>query len=216
MKMAFQPAVSAFLITWAYEEFFHGRALERLLAECGQRLEQQRVENVARKSRLNEWLEAALGPLLSRAFTKELPAVYMSFGAIQELTTLRGYERLRELTTNPVLKYLCEAIAKQERRHFAWYFNSAKELLAKSPCARLLTRILLKLNWAPVGAGVKSKAEVDRLFGILFPRENGERLVREIDSKVGTLPGLEGIALMEPYFRRLITFTSASAIACSA
>jgi hypothetical protein len=202
MRIAFNPSVSAFLTTWSYEEFFHGYELGRLLAVCDSPLEEDRVESVTRKARFNEWLEAFFTPLLSRLFSRQFPAVYLSFGAIQEMTTLRGYENLHQYTRNPVLKILCERIAKQERRHFAWYFNHARELLLESSGARILARKLLEFNWVPVGAGIKSPEEVKRLFQTLFPRESARNFVREIDSKMGSLPGLEGIRLMETYFER--------------
>ncbi len=202
MKIAFKPSVAAFLTTWSYEEFFHGYELARLMAVCGSPLEEDRIEKVTRKARFNEWLEAVFAPLLSRIFSNQFPAVYLSFGAIQEMTTLRGYQHLKEYTRNPVLKILCDRIAKQERRHFAWYFNHARELLMESRGARMLARKLLEFNWVPVGAGIKSRAEVKRLFSILFPLESARRLVKEIDSKMGTLPGLDGIRLMEPYFEK--------------
>jgi rubrerythrin len=202
MKIAFKPSVAAFLTTWSYEEFFHGYELARLLAVCGSPLEEDRVERVTHKARFNEWLEAAFAPLLSRIFSNQFPAVYLSFGAIQEMTTLRGYEHLKQFTRNPVLQTLCERIAKQERRHFAWYFNHARELLLESRGARVLARKLLEFNWVPVGAGIKSPAEVKRLFSTLFPLESARQLVREVDAKIGSLPGLEGIRLMEPYFEK--------------
>ena len=204
MKIAFQPAIAAFLTTWSYEEFFHGHALARLLSECGHPLEANRVEKVSRKARLSEWLESALGPLLSWAFSNQFPAVYMSFGAVQEMTTLCGYERLEASTKNPVLKTLCARIAKQERRHFAWYFNNAREQLNRSRSTRLLARKLLELVWVPVGAGVKTTAEVNRLFSILFPTQHGAELVRKVDARIGTLPGMTGIRLMEHYFENTI------------
>jgi len=206
MKLAFRPAISAFLMTWGYEEFFHGHALASLMAVCGHALEEDRMERVVKKAKFNEWLEAVLGPLLSKVFSNQFPAVYLSFGAIQEMTTLRGYERLKVITRNPALKILCERIARQERRHFAWYFNNAKELLEESRLARTLARKLLEFNWVPVGAGVKSDAEVTRLFSILFPSEHGKHLVREVDAKMGTLPGLEGIQLMQPYFQKRLSY----------
>jgi hypothetical protein len=202
MKIAFTPSVSAFLTTWSYEEFFHGYELGRLLAVCGNPLEEDRIESVTRKARFNEWLEAILTPLLSRVFSRQFPAVYLSFGAIQEMTTLRGYEHLHQYTHNPVLKILCERIARQERRHFAWYFNHARELLLESSGARVLARKLLEFNWVPVGAGIKSPEEVKRLFLTLLSPESAREFVIEIDSKMGTLPGLEGVRLMETYFER--------------
>ncbi|MBO0857635.1 MAG: hypothetical protein J2P21_04110 [Chloracidobacterium sp.] len=203
MKIAFTPSVAAFLTTWSYEEFFHGYELGKLMSVCGSPLEEDRVESMTRKAGFNEWLEAIFAPLLSRIFSNQFPAVYLSFGAIQEMTTLRGYEFLQQYTQNPVLKILCERIAKQERRHFAWYFNHARELLLQSNGARILARKLLEFNWVPVGGGIKSREEVKRLFTTLFPSDFARGFVREIDSKMGTLPGLEGIKLMEPYFERM-------------
>jgi hypothetical protein len=203
MKIALEPDISAFLTTWSYEEFFHGQALTKLLEVTGNTLDNDRVESVSRRARFNERLEAIVGPILSTLFRNHFAGVYMSFGAIQEMTTLRGYESLHAKTRNPVLRTLCERIAKQERRHFAWYFNHAREELAKSPRSRFLARTLLQFNWVPVGAGVKSEAEVRRLFSTLFPAEHGDRLVQEVDSKIGALPGLGGIRLMHKYFHKV-------------
>jgi hypothetical protein len=204
MKIAFRPAIAAFLSTWSYEEFFHGYALARLLAECGHPLEENRVELVKKKAGINEWLEKVMGPLVSRVFSNQFPALYMSFGAVQELTTLRGYERLGERTQNPILRVLCQRIARQERRHFAWYFNNAREQLTGSRSAQLITRKLIELVWVPVGAGVKTRNEVVRLFSILFPGSYGEELVSEIDTRIGTLPGLRGVRLMQSYFKKAL------------
>src|SRR5687767_1581658 len=96
MKIAFKPSVAAFLTTWSYEEFFHGYELGKLMAVCGSPFEEDRVERMGRKARFNEWLEAIFAPLLSRVFSNQFPAVYLSFGAIQEMTTLRGYECLHQ------------------------------------------------------------------------------------------------------------------------
>ena len=202
MKIALQPDVAAFLTTWNYEEFFHGYELARLLEVCGHPLETERVEQVKRTSHLSERLEMWLTPLFSKLFANQFPAVYFAFGAIQELTTLRGYEHLKNYTRNPALKVLCERIAKQERRHFAWYFNHAREQLQQVRGAGWLARKLMEWFWVPVGAGVKTAEEVNRLFGLLFPGENGHQLVREIDARMDTLPGLGGLRLMETFFAR--------------
>jgi rubrerythrin len=200
MDIALQPDVAAFLTTWNYEEYFHGHALAKLLQVSGRGLSEDRVAAVKSQAKFNEWLERLFAPLLARIFSSQFPAVYMAFGAIQEMTTLRGYERLAKSTRNPILKTLCERIAKQERRHFAWYFNHARERLEASRSSRILAKTLLRINWVPVGAGVKSEEEVFRLFGIIFPDEIGRDVSEEIDLKMGTLPGLSGIRLMRRYF----------------
>jgi rubrerythrin len=200
MQARWEPAAAAFLTTWSYEEFFHGRALARLLRVAGHALPSSRVEEVGAGARANERLERLLGPLAARLFARQFPAVHMTFGAVHELTTLRGYERLAATTHNPVLRGLCQRIARQERRHFAWYFNHARAELRNRPSAQRVTRAVLRLNWVPVGAGVKSDAEVLRLYRVLFPGAIGTAVCVEIDQRIGSLPGLEGLRLLRGYF----------------
>lgn len=203
MKVAFEPDVAAFLATWNYEEFFHGYELERLLAACSVSLSPMRRQAKQEGARLNERVEALLLPLLSRLYEADFPAVYFTFGALQELTTLRGYERLGARSQNPGLAILCQRIAKQERRHFAWYFRRAQRILQGSTRARFLTRQALRLNWVPVGAGVHSDAEVERLFRVLFyPEASARAVVEQIDRRIETLPGLAGLGLMRRYFEQ--------------
>jgi hypothetical protein len=203
MKIAFQPDVSAFLAIWNYEEFFHGYELEQLMRAAGVRIDDDRRQRKQQSARLNEHIESLLVPLLSRIYADDFPAVYLTFGAIAELTTLRGYESLAAHSKNPALRTLAGRIAKQERRHFAWYFNNAAALLDRSTRAQRLTRTLLRLNWVPVGAGIHQPAEVERLFRVLFyPRDDARETVRRIDEKMASLPGLGGIALMQRYFGR--------------
>lgn len=202
MNAAYEPAMTAFLTTWNYEEFFHGRALIKLLAVTGHPVASARDEQVSRGARASEWLERRFGPLVAHLFEAEFPAVHMTFGAIHELTTLRGYEQIAASTSNPALRALSERIARQERRHFAWYFNQARARLTGARKAQLLTRAVMRLHWVPVGAGVKRDSEVLRLFRILFPGALGAAVCAEIDAKIGSLPGLGKIALMRRYFAR--------------
>jgi hypothetical protein len=199
MHDALDEDVAAFLTTWNYEEFFHGRAFEKLLAVTGNTRSAGRHNEVAAGARLNEWIERIAGPLLGRLLPQQLPAVYLSFGAVQELTTLRGYESIAVRTRNPALRLLAERIAKQERRHFTWYFQRAEARLAYDRRAQRLTRFLLEHNWVPVGAGVKPEGDVRRLFRVLFPHGTGASFARDVDAKIGSLPGLCGIRLLQAY-----------------
>lgn len=194
-RAAFEPEVAGFITMWNYEEFFHGEALGRLLAVCGHPLEERRLASVRLGASARERFEAALARGLSWAFPDAFPVLYMTWGAVQELTTLRGYERIAQTTRNPVLAEICRRIAKQERRHFAWYFNSARERLARSATAREITRRALAWFWTPVGAGVKSPAEVRRLMDVLFPGAVLARVARDIDARIHALPGLDGVPL---------------------
>jgi len=194
-----EPDTIAFLSMWNYEEYFHGEALARLLAECGHPLESDRIAQVRKKAKFRERLEAFGATLISKIFRRQFPAVFTSWGALNEITTLRGYEQLGAQTQNPVLKTLCERIAKQERRHIAWYFNSARERLEAAPSTQRLVRMLLKKFWSPVGAGVKSSEEVARLVQLLFGEAKGKKIAQGIDEILQSLPGLQDLALMSRY-----------------
>jgi rubrerythrin len=198
---ALEPEVTGFLAAWNYEEYFHGRAISRLLAACGDAPSPPAA--VRGLAKFSEKIEAFGGALLSRFFRRQFPALYMTWGAINELTTLRGYERIAATTRNPVVRELCLRIAKQERRHFAFYFNSARQRLGRSRVARWLTRTVLRHFWSPVGAGVKSATEVARLVSSLFPGEAARTLAESVDGRIAELPGLDGIDLMRRYTRSL-------------
>jgi hypothetical protein len=127
---------------------------------------------------------------------KDFSAVYLTIGAINELSTLTGYGALIRKSGHPVLKDLLGRIIKDERRHFAFYYNSAKEWLAGNARAQKVDRWMLDRLWVPVGQGVKRQEEVDALAMYLFDDEHGEEELLELDARIGKLPGLSGIKLM--------------------
>ena len=201
-KAAAEPDVIGFTTMWNYEEYFHSRVLIKLLNECGCSLEDERIAKVRTTSLFSEKIEAFASVMISKTFRNSFPALYMTWGATQEITTLRGYEQVIRTTKNPVLREICERIAKQERRHFAWYFNSARQRLEKSKTARWLTRTLMDLTWSPVGAGVKTDEEVSRMMCLLFPGNEGDEISVGIDAKIATLPGMDGVNLMARYQKK--------------
>lgn len=194
------PDSIAFLTIWNYEEYFHGAALSRLLEVCGVSLGERRTVEVHSSAGPGEKALAWAARLVSRLMPEKFLALYLAWGAINEFTTLKGYERLEAMTQNPVLKALCERIALQERRHFAWYFNSAARRLGKSSGTARFVRKMLKGFWTPVGAGVKKKEEVFRLLSLLFPGRWGIDFAREIDERISALPGLQDVSLMSRFF----------------
>ena len=173
-------------------------------------LDDNRIKNVRKSVTFRERLESLATPIISTVFRSEFPAVYTTWGAVQELTTLRGYESIARTTKNPVLQTICERIAKQERRHYAWYFNNARMRLSQSTRAQKLTRFLLERFWTPVGAGVKPPEEVSRLFFTVFSTAGARNLANEMDEKFSTLPGLNGIRIMRPYIEKNILAYSTS------
>ncbi len=171
-RACMDPILTAFLACWNYEELWHGENIGRLLNLYGIEFDtQDRIANV----RANLGVQNSLGILTTMAgswLLKNFSAVYLSIGAINELTTLTGYGALIRKSGHPVLKDLLGRIIKDERRHFAF-------------------RV-----WVPVGQGVKTQEEVDALAIYLFDDEQGEEELLELDAMIGKLPGLAGIKLM--------------------
>jgi hypothetical protein len=195
-RACMDPILTAFLACWNYEELWHGENLGKFLNLYGIEFDtQDRIANV----RANLGFQNGVSILSTMAgswLLKDFSAVYLTIGAINELTTLTGYGALIRKSGHPVLKDLLGRIIKDERRHFAFYFNSAKEWLSGNLRAQRVDRWMLDRVWVPVGKGVKTQEEVDALAVYLFDDEQGEEELLEIDAKIGKLPGLEGIKLM--------------------
>jgi len=195
-RACMDPILTAFLACWNYEELWHGENLGKLLNLYGIEFDTQ--DRIARV-RANLGLQNSLSILTTMAgswLSKDFSAVYLSIGAINELTTLTGYGALIRKSKHPVLADLLSRIIKDERRHFAFYYNSAKEWLSDNQAAQRFDRFMLDRVWVPVGKGVKKQEEVDALALYLFDDEQGEEELLGIDEKIGRLPGLEGIKLM--------------------
>jgi hypothetical protein len=63
-----------------------------------------------------------------------------------------------------------------------------------------MVRWVLRNLWTPVGAGVKSEEEVDALALYLFgDSPEGREHARDIDRTIASVPGLEGLTLLEGY-----------------
>src|SRR5437867_233979 len=208
-KAAFEPDVTAFLSCWVYEELWHGEAFSRFLGEAGYDLgpDQERVWGDAPyPSRLarNEWIRRKVGgrgyvshlaTLAAAALVKDFVALHMTWGAVNELSTLTAYHRLIAKTKHPVLVELLQRITKDERRHFAFYRAQARMRLARSQSARRMTRWAMEHVWAPVGTGVRPQHETDFAIVQVFGDEAGHRAAEDMDRTIGELPGFAGTRL---------------------
>jgi len=162
-RACMDPILTAFLACWNYEELWHGENIGRLLNLYGIEFDTQ--ERIA-KVRANLGFQNSVSILSTMAGSwlfKDFSAVYLTIGAINELSTLTGYGALIRKSGHPVLKDLLSRIIKDERRHYAFYFNSAKEWLGGNERAQKLDRWMLDRVWVPAGQGVKRQEEVDAL-----------------------------------------------------
>jgi hypothetical protein len=134
---------------------------------------------------------------LSRHFT----ATYLTWGAINELSTLEGYRLLSRRTENPVLRELLRRIMRDEARHFAFYFRHAERRLAR-PGAAWIARLLVDRFWAPVGSGVAPAEETRFVAQHLFGDAEGRRAARRVDETIRRLPGFADVSLIEAFVER--------------
>lgn len=206
-QTAFDPDVTAFLSCWNFEELWHGEAFSRLLGEAGVPVRPD-LEPVNRESRYPsrrtraEWIRrrvgargyaSHMGTLFGSALaSRDFVAIHMTWGAVNELTTLTAYHRMVARTGNVALTQVLRAIIKQERRHFAFYRAQARERLAGSQRARRLVRWSLDHLWAPVGTGIRPQAETDFVVTWLFNDPDGVVALKEMDGTIAELPGLGG------------------------
>jgi rubrerythrin len=210
-RAAVEPEVTAFLSCWVYEELWHGEAFSRFLGEAGHRLPPHN-ETVgfdspypSRGARVS-WIRRRLtgkgywshvGTLIGSSLVRDFVALHMTWGAMNELTTLNGYHRMIAKTEHPVLIDLLSRIIKDERRHFAFYRAQARMRLSRSPRARRITRWAIEHLWAPVGTGVRPQHETDFVVVSLFGDEDGLTVTRQMDALIRELPGFQGTAVLE-------------------
>jgi len=183
-----EPDITAFLACWAYEEFFHSETLKRFLASQKVTIDDRRFAQLRRQPP-SDRIITALARIVS-PMTRHFPAVHMTWGAINELSTLTGYQALIRQTRHPLLTTILNRIIKDERRHFAFYFGQARRRLAPR-AARLMTSFLLRRFWAPVGSPVRGAAAADRVCAYLFSDPEGAASLHALDTVIAGLPGLE-------------------------
>jgi rubrerythrin len=208
-RSAFDPEITAFLSCWVYEELWHGEAFSRFLGEAGWSLAPDR-EAVNGDSPYptrvgrNSWIRRAVGgtgylahvtTIAASLVLRDFVAVHMTWGAVNELSTLTAYHRVIDTTRHPVLIDLLTRVIKDERRHFAFYRAQARRRLAASAQARRVTRWALDRLWAPVGTGVRPQGETDFAVAAVFGGEDAREAVASMDRTLDAFPGLAGLGV---------------------
>jgi rubrerythrin len=211
-RAAYDPHITAFLACWVYEELWHGEAFSDFLRHYGIEVPAESKlpdgstplpTRPRRTAQLREQMgvghKLAMVPsLIGSSLMPDFVALHMTWGAINELSTLTGYYQLIRRCEHPVLHTMLGRIIQDERRHFAFYRAQAKARLTGTRRAQLLVRLMLRNFWTPVGAGVKCDEEVDALTLYLFgDSPEGREAIREIDATIGELPGMDGMGLLE-------------------
>ncbi len=135
-------------------------------------------------------------------------AVHMTWGAINELTTLTAYRRLAAVAGHPVLSDLLDRIVLDESRHFFFYYRQAE--IRQRPAVAKVTRLLVDRFWAPVGSGVQPREELCFLGAYLFSGADGRAAVRKVDDTIRRLPGFATVRLLEAWMDRFLEVSARS------
>lgn len=195
-KVIEDPSVTAFLTCWNYEEFFHSQVLKQFLTSQGITIDDQHFTNLRRQRAADHFIQIA-SRLLSR-MTRHLSAVQMTWGAINEMMGIESYSALAERTQHPLLCTILNQLIKDERRHFSFYFNQAKARL-RPRAAQVLTTILIKHLWTPVGCPLRGHPATRRMQNYLYSNESGRLRLFQLDSTIARLPGLGWFNLSTQY-----------------
>jgi hypothetical protein len=190
------PEITAFLTMWAYEEFWHGEALDKVLRAHGIPATYGHIRRV----RLAQGLIDAATPIhqaiAGYLVGEDYIALHMAWGAINEWSAHSAYARLTERENHPELTKLLRRIQAQETRHLAFYNSQAHRRLARSSRARKITRFALRRFWTPVGSGIQPKRETRFILDYLMGGAEGGEHIARLDRKVDTLPGQAGLELV--------------------
>lgn len=197
------PEITTFLGIWVYEECWHGRAIDRFLTEMGYPPAADHYTRVTEGSAFRETVEAVIGQLIA-SMTPKFVATHMTWGAINELTAAATYQAIERGTANPVLATLCQRLAKQERKHFSFYYHQAERRLADDRAAQRLCRFALRNFWDIVGSGVGNDTALLYLTATLFPDETSRRPLAEAEETIAALPGMSWFAMIRPAVERLV------------
>ena len=188
------PILRHFIDRWSVEEQTHADLLNRFLEESNIPVEDKWFEKAKKKIPYSYRISSTIQSLVTNAFGKSFSAVHMTWGAINELTTLHGYRRLWEQSGHPVLEYILRHIAQEEAVHAFFYSTLARIELQRSRFAQQLTKYIVKNFWTPVGQGSKPAEDTNYVIKTLFEGSDGQKRIDTfVNQPIAQLPGLVGL-----------------------
>ena len=194
--------VTQFMACWVYEETHHGRALERFCSEAGRPMDKDHFYKVNKVPSFREEITGFLSRGGARV-TPHFAASHMCWGAINELLANTSYLALARHTKNPQLAKLVSKLARDERKHFAFYFSQAERRLRDGGWkAQKLCYLAIRGFWEPVGIGVGEPNTLEMIISLYFGDEEGRTELKALDTKIAQLPGME-------WFDMIVKWTNA-------
>lgn len=184
------PVIREFMDRWQLEELQHANLLDRFLNEAGIPTSKVWLDDARKKIPTGYKIQQFIQPFITNLVGERFSAVHMTWGAIQELSTLQGYKRLWETANHPVLTHLLKGIAAEESIHIFFYRNIAKIKLEESQFSQRIARYLIEKFWSPVGQGTKPESETNYVIKTLFGGVEGmDAVEKNVNHSVELLPG---------------------------
>ena len=152
------PEITTFLTMWNFEEFWHGDAIAKILAEHDEPAGPARIVPLRRTLRRRERFGPVVHGLGSLLVGVSYTAAHMTWGAVNEWTTQAAYGRLAARADHPTLSELLKRVMRQEGRHIDFYATQARNRLEDDRRAQRLTRRVMSRYWRPVGSDVLPEA----------------------------------------------------------
>lgn len=186
------PAIKQFMERWQTEETTHGELFNRFLNEAGyptsDRWFEEAKAHIPQRYKIASRITTNITNLIGHHFS----AVHMTWGAINELSVLTGYQRLWTLAQHPVLEHILRQIAREEATHAFFYWSVARIKLLKSEFRQRLAKFIIEKFWTPVGQGTKPANEANAVIHTLFSGVDGLELIHQrVTRRIQQLPGLE-------------------------
>ena len=197
------PLVHRFLRIWLEQEVVHADLLRRFLAAHGA---QVGPVHTAWRKRAARWRGKQINRIARRIVGDDFFAVHMAWGSVNELSTQRFYGVLRSGTKNPLLREILRDVMAQEAMHYAFYRNVAIRRLTGNQRAQRIVRWALARLWSPVGVGLRSRRDADRIIAeVLGPHPD---VAVQMDAQIDRMPGLSGLGLASRSLQRALASAS--------
>ena len=186
------PAIKQFMERWSTEEITHSDLLHRFLEEAGYPSDERWYEEAKHNIPLAYRIKSHIVPHITNLLGHHFTGVHMTWGAINELSTLTGYQRLWTLAKHPVLDYILKHIAREEASHAFFYWSVARVKLLQSNFRQKLAKFMISKFWSPVGQGTKPATAANAVITNLFSGIEGLELIHQrVTRRIQQLPGLD-------------------------
>ncbi len=181
--------ITAFLTTWAFEKYWIADAFEQIgLAHQPEGTDVDRAPFVTPGERtIRESIFANMVGI-------PMIAVHMTLGTVDTWLSQTVYQRLVALEPNAQLAKTIAAFIALKERQLKFFEGQARYRLTESLQGRKISRRRLRKTPWPIGAKAEPKEETQFFFERLFG--SARDLLTELDARIDTLPGQDGLGLM--------------------